>query len=331
MKIKAIASAVPRQRYDAETIGQWVGEDAVFIRQKIGVDSRAFLGPDETGVDLARAAVERLLSKARETISNIDLLVFVTQTPDHGIPQNSSLLLSALEAEKSVASYDIALGCSGYPYALTSAKGFMLTQGYQRAIVVTCDPYSKIMNRTDKSTIAVFGDAATATLLDIDGAWDIGKGDFGTDGSQADSLIVRRGRGAAPIACVHKPFPEILAENPTDYYLHMNGREIFNFVMTEVPGSMQRALQRNDLQMSEIDFFAIHQGSLYMLQQLIKRAEIPAEKALINLDRYGNTVSSSIPLLLEDLMNRTDDLAGKRVLISGFGVGLSWGSLVLTH
>ncbi len=331
MKIRAIASAVPNQRYDAEEIAQWVGENPAFIRDKVGVSSRAFLAENETGVGLAQTAVERLLEKTRLSISEIDLLVFVTQTPDHGIPQNSALLLAALGAPKSVASYDLSLGCSGYPYALVTTKGFMLVQGYRRAVIVTCDPYSKIMNRTDKSTISVFGDAATATLLDAEGSGEIGQGDFGTDGSGGDNLIVRRGRATDSIAALHRPFPHVSAEKAADYYLHMNGRGVFNFVMTEVPSSINRALERNNLTLDDIDSFALHQGSLYMLLQLAKAARIPSEKLLINLAAYGNTVSSSIPLLLEEKMDDPDGLRGKRVLISGFGVGLSWGSLVLTH
>ena len=331
MKIRAIASAVPQQRYDAEEIGRWVGEDPAFIRDKIGVADRAFLAADETGTSLARLAVERLLAKTVLQISDIDLLVFVTQTPDHGIPQNSALLAAALGAPKSLASYDLALGCSGYPYALVSAKGFMMTQNYKRAIVVTCDPYSKIMSRTDKSTVAVFGDAATATLIDDEGTGNIGLGDFGTDGTLGASLIVKRGRAASPIASLHQSLDQIDTQEPADYYLHMNGRGVFNFVMTEVPGSIARALDRNGVTMDEIDLFAIHQGSLYMLLQLAKTVRIPRGKLLVNLEHYGNTVSSSIPLLLEEHLDRPDGLAGKRVLISGFGVGLSWGSLVLIH
>lgn len=331
MKIVAIASAVPKQRYDAEEVGRWVGEQASFIRDKVGIDSRAFLGPDETGVGLAQSAVERLLQKTGKTISDIDLLVFVTQTPDHGIPQNSALLLAALEAPKTVASFDIALGCSGYPYALVSTKGFMLVQGCRRAIVVTCDPYSKIMSPTDKATITVFGDAATATLLDAEGGWEIGLGDFGTDGSLGDNLIVRSGRARNPVASLHHAFPNLSANNPDDYHLHMNGRGVFNFVMTEVPQSIRRALLCNNLTLTDIDLFALHQGSLYMLRQLAKVAEIPSEKLLVNLATYGNTVSSSIPLLLEEQLDSASATAQKRILISGFGVGLSWGSLVLTH
>lgn len=331
MKIRAIASAVPEQRYDADEIGRWVGEDPAFIRDKIGVSDRAFLAPDETGTGLARVAVERLLAKTGLHISDIDLLVFVTQTPDHGIPQNSALLAAALGAPKSIAAYDLALGCSGFPYALVSAKGFMIAQNCKRAVVVTCDPYSKIMNRADKSTIAVFGDAAAATLLDGEGSGTICQGDFGTDGTLGSNLIVKRGRGTSPIAALHQPFPHIDASKEADYYLHMNGRGVFNFVMTEVPSSIARALERNGLTMDQIDLFAVHQGSLYMLLQLAKAARIPREKLLVNLEHYGNTVSSSIPLLLEQHLDRPSELAGKRILISGFGVGLSWGSLVLTH
>ncbi len=327
MKLRAIASAVPEHVVSSEEIAEWAGAEPRFIRDQVGVDKRAFLGPNETGVDLAAKAVEKLVEHTGISLESVGLLVYVTQTPDHGIPQNSALLQAAIGAP-TMASFDVGLGCSGYPYALTIAKSFMVDQRIKRSIVVTCDPYSKIMRRDDKSTVTVFGDAATATLLDEVGTGTIGLGDFGTDGTLQDCLKIPGGRGAKPLWSIHQHAPS-LDGDPDDYRLHMKGRGVFNFVMSSVPRSLERALERNRVTLDEIAWFALHQGSLYMLRRLAESAGIPAERLLTNIGRYGNTVSSTIPLLLQEKLAGPQPLKG-HVLMSGFGVGLSWGSLLLT-
>lgn len=327
MRIRAFASAIPDTNYDVDKIAEWCGVDPEFLQSKIGVVRRGFLGPNETGVSLAVRAVDELFYKTSLPRDSIELLIYVTQTPDYGIPQNSSLLQNLAGLPRSMASFDLGLGCSGYPYALTLAKGFMRAQSMSRAIIVTCDPYSKIMRREDKATTAVFGDAATATLLDNEGTGEIGLGDYGTDGSGHSALIVRAGSAASPIWSVHKQRPELDAADD-DYRLRMNGRAVFDFVMHEIPGSLTRAIEKNRLLMGDIKWFALHQGSLYMLKQLAIEANLPLDRVLINIDRYGNTVSSSIPLLLEEQMATPEGLTGN-VIISGFGVGLSWGSTAL--
>jgi 3-oxoacyl-[acyl-carrier-protein] synthase-3 len=220
------------------------------------------------------------------------------------------------------------LGCSGFVYALAVTEAFLAANQHENALLVTCDPYSKIMARDDKATNAVFGDAAAACWIKRTGSrCCLGKGDYGTDGSRAGALMVEAGRGRFPLVSLHTPS---VAEYARDRLkLHMSGRDVFEFVMLEVPKSINACLERNGLALADIDWFALHQGSLYMLMAMAARLEIPKEKILINIDSYGNTVSSTIPMLLEELM-RKQDLRGKKVVISGFGVGLSWGTNVLT-
>jgi 3-oxoacyl-[acyl-carrier-protein] synthase-3 len=327
MKLRAVASAIPEHVVSSDEVARWTGAEPDFIRKQVGVDKRAFLSAGETGVDLAAKAVMNLVEQTGISLDSIGLLVYVTQTPDHGIPQNSALLQAAIGAS-TLAAFDVGLGCSGYPYALTIAKSFMVDQGIKRSIVVTCDPYSKIMRRDDRATVTVFGDAATATLLDEDGTGTIGLGDFGTDGTLQDCLKIPGGRGANPLWSIHQDAPA-LDGDADDYRLHMKGRGVFNFVMSSVPQSLDRALERNRLGLDDITWFALHQGSLYMLRQLAKTVGIPADRLLTNISRYGNTVSSTIPLLLQEKFAGPSPLNG-HVLMSGFGVGLSWGSLVVT-
>lgn len=329
MKIKAITHALPTRCYEASEVADWTGAHEDFISEKVGAARRYFLDSGQRGVDLAYSAVCKLLSDQDLKIDDVSLLIYVTQTPDHGIPHNSAILHGMLSGSDSLASFDVGLGCSGYPYAISIAKSMMMCDGFERAIVVTCDPYSKIMDRRDKATAAVFGDAATATLLAYDGHVEIGKADFGTRGANGEAaLLLKRGNAAYPIRSIHSEYPELSGELE-EYSLFMNGRNVFNFVMSEIPKSIERALEKNDSVMSDIGFFALHQGSAYMLRNLVRRAGIDDAKVIYNIQRFGNTVSSSVPLVLEDIMRNNPDFSGK-VLISGFGVGVSWASNVLT-
>jgi 3-oxoacyl-[acyl-carrier-protein] synthase-3 len=327
VRVRAFAAAVPETLWDAAKVAALTGADAGFIEEKVGATRRYILGPDETGTDLSARACRRLFAESGLRPEEVGLLVCVTQTPDYRIPHNSALLQQALGLPTSCAAFDLALGCSGFVYALTVCEGFMRSQGVRSALLVTCDPYSKIMLASDKDTMAVFGDAASATWLAPGPGARIGRADFGTDGGGARSLRVEAGGAALPLLSVHDAAPRCYdAERAR---LRMAGREVFNFVLSTVPGSIARCLALNGLALDEIDHFALHQGSRYMLEALAKRAGIPRGKLCVNIERYGNTVSSSVPLLLADLQTEGRLRPGTKVLVSGFGVGLSWGTNVL--
>jgi len=329
IKIKSIASSIPGSEWTNEKIHELTGADPEFVAKKVGVGNRYFLKEDESGVDLAYKAVTNLLEKSNTRADQIELLVFITQTPDYRIPQNSSLLHERLELSSMCASFDISLGCSGYVYGLSITQGLMEIQGMKNAILVTCDPYSKIMDKHDKNTMTIFGDAATATMLCDEGIFRIGKADMGTDGSYSSSLKINHGGAVRPFLGIHKASPELgIVE---DVKLNMKGRDVFNFVVSNIPKSIERCLDSNDLKMKDISWFALHQGSKHMLDYMASRGNIPTEKMLRNLYKYGNTVSSTVPMLLEELLDENDLINDSKVLISGFGVGLSWATNILTY
>ena len=327
MRLAAIASSVPATKLDAGQVAEMVGATAAFIETKVGSRERYVLGPDEGGVDLAAAACRRVFESSDFAAADTDMLLCVTQTPDYRIPHNSALLQHALELPTSCATFDISLGCSGYVYALSVAKGLMAVQGYRQGLIVTVDPYSKIMDASDKNTMAVFGDAASATLVREDTGASIGFADLGTDGTQAMDLTVPAGGAVNPLYSIHDDKPVTFEKG--DAALHMYGRGIFNFVMNNVPTSIETCLEKNELSLDDIDYFALHQGSYYMLNALAKQVGIPKEKMLYNIERFGNTVSSTVPMLLEDVISSGRAEAGTKVLVSGFGVGLSWATNIV--
>lgn len=328
MKIRAIAFAEPEREISSATVAEWTELKQDFIEEKVGIKSRRFLDADERPLDLALAACKKLFAQNNGLrLEQIKLLAVVTQNPDHRIPHNAALLQQALGLGVDTAAFDIGLGCSGYVYALSIVRSMMLAEGISDALIVTCDPYSRIMGTGDRDTVALFGDAATATWLSSKSGATIGKVDFGTDGGGAENLIVRAGGAARPVSSLY-PSGEPAAER--DYRLHMNGRGIFNFMMERVPQSVERALAKNDLTLDAPDLFVFHQGSRFLLDQLVGRMKLDPAKVPSNIGYHGNTVSSSIPLLLSELQ-ADGRLAGKTVVVSGFGVGLSWATTVLQY
>jgi 3-oxoacyl-[acyl-carrier-protein] synthase-3 len=338
MPLETIGIATPSKREDAAEIARQTGADEAFVREKVGVASRAVLGPGETGVSLASQACDALFAKSALRPEMIDLLVFVTQNPDRRIPHNAPALAAAIGAPMHCASFDLSLGCSGFVYGLSVVEAMLAAQGMSHALLVTCDPYSRIMAAEDKATNAVFGDAAAAVWVAAEGTGS-GRGgrlsglDYGTDGSGADAIRIDAGGAAAPLVALDVA-PEdgiegVSLHTRDTLRLRMNGRDVFAFVNSRIPGSIANSLARAGLDPEAVDFFALHQGSAYMLTALAQRVRIPSEKLLMNIDRYGNTVSSTIPLLLEPLLD-DNRLRGRKVLISGFGVGLSWATGILT-
>lgn len=328
MSIEAIGIAVPPHVETAAEIAAAIGAEESFVRDKVGIHRRHILQQGETGVALAAAAVQDLVARSSLKLKDIGLLVYVTQTPDRRIPHNAAPLAHHLGLRKNLASFDLSLGCSGFVYGLSVTEAMLQAHEIDHAILVTCDPYSRIMDRSDKSTNAVFGDAATATWVSRQGTRTrLTALDFGTDGGGADAIRIDAGAAKAPL--VSLDVPEGVRQYDRDALrLHMDGRAVFNFVNSTIPVSIRASLEKAGLEMEQIDWFALHQGSAYMLHALARRSGIPPEKLLMNIAHYGNTVSSTIPLLLEQLC-REEDLTGNQVLVSGFGVGLSWATGIL--
>ncbi len=327
MRIRDIAFAVPSHRVSSQEVAAWAGMEMAFIQEKVGVAVRAFLGRDETTSALAKAACEKLFERNPTlTKDRVQLLVLVTQNPDYKLPHTSALLQASLGLDRGCASFDVSLGCSGYVYGLSVVRGFMAAEELENAILVTCDPYSKVIGKTDRETIALFGDGATATWLSSEKGARIGRLDAGTDGSGAQSLIVPAGGSAKPIHSVWSEEDEVYQS--TDFRIHMSGRAIFNFMMERVDASVARCLEKNGKATGEIDYFVFHQASRFLLETLRRKMKLPEQKVPINIEEIGNTVSSTIPIILSGLLDR-NALVGKTVLVCGFGVGLSWATNIL--
>jgi 3-oxoacyl-[acyl-carrier-protein] synthase-3 len=303
--IKAIASYVPDQSIDNLEQGRAFGESAEFMRGKIGAVRLARKAADEETSDLAAEAVRALVGRSALKLEDIDALIVVTQNPDEsGLPHTAAIVQYKLGLGAEVAAFDVSLGCSGFVYGLSVMKGLLQETGLVNGVLVTADPYSKVIDPADRVTSLLFGDAATATWIGPDADWHIGRPLLETDGSGAANLEVRNGR------------------------LTMNGRQVFNFAAVRVPDQITRLLEREGLVPEDIDYYCIHQGSAAIVNAVARRFPKVKDRFVLDMLEIGNTVSSTIPLLLEKTLVQRDV---RRVLISGFGVGLSWASTILTR
>lgn len=301
--IKDIGTYVPASGVSNLERATAAGKDEAFIG-KIGFEYLARRTPGQETSDLCVAAFDDLLARTGLDRSAIDCIIVCTQNPDaHGIPHTSAVVHRKLGLGQGVASFDISLGCSGYVYGLAVATSFMQANGLSNGLLFTADPYSKILDPADWDTELLFGDAATVTWLGRDPVYTCRPAMFGSDGSLGHSITVP-------------------AEGDT---LRMLGSNVFKFTMTVVPAQITAYLEREGLQLDQVDLCLLHQGSRFIVESMARRLGIPAERAPFGARRTGNTVSSSIPLLLGERLAEPP----ARVLLSGFGVGLSWATMLL--
>ena len=284
--------------------------DKDFLKDKIGVENIFFKEKNQDTSDLCFEAFSNLKSKYPNISNKIDCLIVCTQNPDgNGIPHTSSILHKKLGLSDDCACFDISLGCSGYVYGLSILKGFMEENSFSQGLLFTCDPYSKIIDPLDKNTSLLFSDAATVTLL----SRSINSTQLTSKLKMSKFLFATRGK-------------EGEALNNDKSILKMDGRKIFNFAAKEIPIHITHLLNKVNLKIDDIDYFLFHQGSKAILDFLQKKISISEKKIYSNLYENGNTVSSSIPILLEELI---DDKNSNKIILSGFGVGLSWATALL--
>lgn len=301
--VKAVASYIPEAFVDNFEQASRFGEPESFVSNKIGAEKLPIKSDAEETSDLCVRAVRALQAKAPELeLSKVDALVVVTQNGDgEGLPHTSAIVHAKLGLGQNVAAFDISLGCSGYVYGLHVLKAFMESVGAENGLLVTADPYSKIVDKDDRNTAMLFGDAATVTWIARDPVWLLGRADFGTDGAGAEFLRTEQGK------------------------LHMNGRQIFNFASMNIPRQLKKVLAESGYTSTDVDAYLLHQGSAAIIESISRRFGEDSSKFLLDMSATGNTVSSSVPLLLE----KNWDRPWHRLVLCGFGVGLSWATTML--
>jgi len=296
------------------------------IAGKVGVSERHIVSENETAADMATQAAEKLFTEHGIDRSVIDFVLLCTQSPDYYLPTSACLIQNRLGLSTSCGALDFNLGCSGYVYGLSLAKGLIAGGIASTILLLTAETYSKHIHPKDKGNRTIFGDASAATLISTDGFASIENFSLGTDGRGAENLIVRKGGMRQPDSLNDIVLDESGNLTSSDY-LFMNGGEIFNFTAEAVPVLVEQTLEKNNLKQDEIGLFVFHQANKYMMNYLRKLIDIEPERFYFYLENVGNTVSSTIPIALYEAQ-KEGKLKGN-ILLAGFGVGYSWGATVL--
>ena len=324
--IKDIAYYLPAQVLTNEQIAtefpEWSAEK---VANKVGITERHIAAPDETATDMAYRAAERLFAQGVDRAS-IDFVLLCTQSGDYFLPSSACILQDRLGLSKNCGALDFNLGCSGYEYGLAIAKGLIIAGISKNILLLTSETYTKYLHPQDKGNRTIFGDGASATLVSTEGFAEIGEVVLGTDGSGAENLIVRS------LGARHKEQLHDLRINEEEGlvsgdHLYMHGGNVFNFTADVVPPMVEELLKKSELTQEEIDLWVFHQANKYMINYLRKLLDIDKERFYIYMEHVGNTVSSTIPIALVEA--RKENKLHGNVLLAGFGVGLSWGGVML--
>lgn len=327
--IRAIYSSVPKQVVYTKDYDWITQAERDLFAKTTGIIERRVANESTTCSDLCFQAAAELL-KDFKCSEQIDLILFVSQSPDYFLPSTAVILQDKLGLSKNTLAFDINLGCSGYVYGLSVIGQFLQTGNFRKALLLCGDKSTISTNFQDKSTYPLFGDAGTATLLEYDPTakdWGI---HLASDGSGKDSIIIEQGHSRHPYGTSQEEYieyePGVIR---TKKHLALNGIEVFNFALKEVAPSIRQMLEYFNKTVEEIDYFVLHQANKLINESVRKKLKLSPEKVPYSIQEFGNTSSASIPLTIcysiKDEIER-DDIT---LVLAGFGVGFSWGSVVL--
>ena len=330
VRLAGISTAVPATRTEVQPTPTVSASDLTKVTASTGVKARHIAPVGMCTSDLCLAAAERLLQRLGWERSSVDLLVFVTQTPDYVLPATACSLHGRLGLAKSCAAFDVNLGCSGYVYGLSIAGAHVQAGAARRALLLVGDTISKVISEEDRSVAFLFGDAGSATALESSAKASSMHFVTGSDGSGAEHLQIQAGMFREPSNEQTRAVRTRDGGNArNDEQLHMNGPEIFNFTIREVPAMIGAAMQAAAWNVGQVDGFVLHQANRFMLEYLAKRMKLPPEKVVLALEHYGNTSSASIPLAICAGLRERVAGAPARLLLAGFGVGFSWAAVAI--
>ncbi len=321
--IKAISYYLPEHILTNEALvkefPEWTVEK---VAKKVGINQRHISAQDEFASDMAIKASQKLFEEHFIDKADIDFILLCTQSPDYFLPTTACIVQDKLGIPTSAGALDFNQGCSGYVYGLALAKGLIAGGIAKNVLLITSEVYSKHIHQSDKGNRTIFGDAASASLISTDGFAAIGEFELGTDGSGFDDLIVKNGAMKSGTKSTDTNIE-------MDDFLFMNGAGVFNFTLAAVPSLVENTLSKNQLEgVESVDWFVFHQANSFMLNHLRKKIGIEQENFLMHMQDCGNTVSSTLPIVLKE--HRGKFKTGQKALLAGFGVGYSWGGNVLT-
>jgi len=331
--IKGLSAAVPKAIIDNLDFTQsslFSAQERKNTVETTGIRFRRRAEANVCSSDLCFSAADRLLSEMSIDRTSIDMLIFVSQTPDYRQPATAPILQHRLSLNKTTAAFDINLACSGYLYGLSTAYAYCSQAGINRVLLLVGETLSKIVSSEDRATSLLFGDGATATLVEKDSSFSTSYFSLNSDGSGYEVLYIEAG-GYRNISSEEtlslREYPDGSKRNREN--LSMDGMEVFNFTMREVPKDIKNLLQKADMDESKVDYIILHQANKLMTDFFLKKLKIPKGKAPYSMERFGNTSAVSIPLTMVSELSKQLKQEKLTLLLSGFGGGLSWGSAII--
>lgn len=326
-----MSGAVPRNVIrNYEYTEFFTSEEVKEVVDKIGIVERRFADADTCSSDLCFAAAEKLIADNHIDRSEIDLLVFISQTPDYRMPATSIILQERLKLPTSTMAFDMNLGCSAFIYGLSVVYGLMQSGQFRKALILDGETRSKVYSKKDRRTAFIFGDAGVAALIERNEKFGQSWFSFNSDGSREDLIKINAGGYRNPSSA------ETVAEKVVDEFGnirseeqgYMNGGDVFNFVIREIPQDFKRTLEFAGVDKDAVDYFVFHQANSFINSYLAKKLKLDTDKLPSTLEKFGNTSSVSVPLtIVSELKDKLN--SQKTLFLSAFGVGMTWASAVL--
>jgi len=328
--VKGIAASVPKHIERNEHYPYLNREDINKFIELTGIEERRVASDQICTSDLCKAAAERLIEDLNWDKSEIDILVFISQTPDYILPNTAPLLQERLGLSKACMAFDIPLGCSGYVYGLSVISGMMKAAGLRKGLLLAGDTITKYNSPKDKSAMPLFGDAGSATALQFDTHAPNLQFDLGTDGSGYMAIIIPDGaaRNKTTAASLEAKMVEEGIER-NNCQLALEGMDVFSFGITTVPKAVNNLIKHFNLDIANVDHFVFHQANGMMNKMIAKKLKLPEEKVPYSLKNFGNTSCATIPLTIVTNLKKQMETKPTSLVLCGFGVGLSWGSVHL--
>jgi 3-oxoacyl-[acyl-carrier-protein] synthase-3 len=330
--VAAMAACVPKTvidnyHYDLDI---WPEEEVKKIVDKVGVVERRFVDVKTCASDLCYAAAEKLIADNKIEKSEIDLLVFLSQTPDYRMPATSILLQHRLGLPMSTMAFDISLGCSGFISALSIVYGMMQNLGFHKALLLDGETRSKVYSRKDRREAFIFGDAGVAALIERDEKFGESHFSLNSDGSRGDLIMIKGGgyRNMSSIETLKEKVVDEYGNIRTDENGYMNGADVFNFVIVEVPKDIKRLMAASGEDIQKIDYYVFHQANAFINNHIAKKLKLDKNRIPWTIQKYGNTSSVSVPLtIVSELKDKMQ--SEKKLLLSAFGVGMAWATAIV--
>lgn len=328
ISIVGISSAIPKKIIKNSEYDYVSETERDFLIKTTGIEEKRHAEKGITTTDLGEKAANDLIDKLGWKKEDVDILVLVTQSRDYYLPSSAIILQDRLGLPKTCMAFDVGLGCSGYIYGLSIVAKFLQDGQLKKALLIAGDVSTVSTNYQDKSTYPLFGDAGTATAIEYDKEADDLHFEMGNDGAGYESIIIRDGGAKNQL---NEKTTEMANYGPginrTMKDLELNGLDVFSFSIKEPPKNIKSLLERTNTSISEVDYFVFHQANRLIIETIRKKLKIEKEKVPYSLTKYGNTSSASIPLTICDQLR--NEVGSKKMLLCGFGVGLSWGSCLV--